>query len=243
MFIENIDDLPEVLKADFIESERDGKKGYQHKDTVALSNALASQKTKLDELRGKLTEFEAEKSKEIEAARLKALEEARNNKDVDAIEKRYQEQMADLEKRTAERVRGEVLKEVSAQRAAEKADVISSEISAEFAVNASATKMLKMFVSRLVKVGEDDGKDFYLDENGGATSLSRAGFIDELYKNPEVNFLLKNRVPTTGGGAANGGGLPANHAGKWSDYTEQQLAKIFTENPALFKQIQQTRGT
>ena len=117
MFVEKLDDLPEALRGDFVESEFDGKKGFQHKDTIALSNALKNAKSEKEELRNKfadvetrLSEFEKTKAQEIEDAKTKALESARSNKDVEAIEKRYQEQIADLEKTIRPHMAGIILR-------------------------------------------------------------------------------------------------------------------------------------
>ena len=54
MFVENIEDLPESMRGDFVESERDGKKGYQHKDTIALANAMKHAKAEREQLKEKL---------------------------------------------------------------------------------------------------------------------------------------------------------------------------------------------
>jgi len=49
MFVESLEKLPEELRGDFVESEFNGKKGFQHKDTIALANSLKNAKAERDQ--------------------------------------------------------------------------------------------------------------------------------------------------------------------------------------------------
>ena len=81
-----------------------------------LNSQLEAERQSRGEIESKLSDFEKEKQAAIEAAKAEALEQARSKGDVEAIEKRYQEQMADLEERTTKRVREETLTEVQKER-------------------------------------------------------------------------------------------------------------------------------
>lgn len=211
MFVESLEKVPEEWRGDFVEFELDGKKGYQHKDTIALANSLKNAKTERDQYRTKASEYEAQMSEaekkaqeRIEEAKRKALEEARSKGDVDAIEKRYQEQMADLERRTTERVRKEVEGEFKGKEAAQRQKSIAKELGLQYGVDNHAADTIRELLEKRIQIDADTGKEIYLDENGGATSLDRAGFEKEFFSSPRVIRLVKADVATTGGGMANG---------------------------------------
>ena len=210
MFVESLEKVPEEWRADFVEFELDGKKGFQHKDTVALANSLKNAKTERGQYRNKATEYEAQMSEaekkaqeRIEHARQKAMDEALTKGDKEEAQKRFNEQMADLEKRTAERVRKEVEGEFSVKIAKEKSDSLINELAAKYARDENAIKPLKKYISSFVSLDEN-GKQVFLDENGGATSLDAAGFEKEFFSNPAVGGLVKGVPTTVGGGLANG---------------------------------------
>lgn len=211
MFVENLESLPETMRADFVESEFNGKKGFQHKDTIALANSLKNAKAERDQYKTKAVEYETQMSEQenqtaakIEAAKAKALEDARSKGDVTEIEKRYQEQMADLEKRTAERVRGEVTTEFKTERANERKSAIAREIATLNAVDKDSADTLFEILERRIKIDPESGKEIFLDDKGGALSIDRAGFEKEFLSSPRVNRLVKAEIATSGGGLANG---------------------------------------
>ena len=212
MFVEKLDDLPESLQDQFVESEFEGKKGYQHKDTIALKNALTNAKAEKDELRNKytdvetrLTEFEKSKADEIEAAKTKALESARSTKDVDAIEQRYQEQIADLEKRSSETVNEykERLEKVNSTVKNSSIDAIVNDL-ASMATDKGRNAFKQLIKSR-IDYDSENGKYIFLDESGGATSLDTNGFKAEIAKDSFFDSLLASETAMQGGGNANGG--------------------------------------
>ena len=65
MFVESLEKLPEELRGDFVESEFNGKKGFQHKDTIALANSLKNAKAERDQYRTKATEYESQMSEAL----------------------------------------------------------------------------------------------------------------------------------------------------------------------------------
>lgn len=213
MFVEKLDDLPEALRADFVESEFDSKKGFQHKDTIALSNALKNAKAEKDDLRTKFTdvetrlsEFEKTRAQDIEDAKTKALESARTNKDVDAIEKRYQEQIADLEKRSSETVTEykERLEKVNGNVKKSSIDALVNDL-ASMATDKGRNAFKQLIKSR-IDYDSENGKHIFLDDAGGATSLDVSGFKAEIAKDSFFDSLLADPSSMEGGGGAKGSG-------------------------------------
>jgi len=214
MFVEKLEDLPESMHDQFEAYELDGKQGFQHKSTIALANSLKNAKaekqqtaSQLEALSSKLSEFEAKQEQAIEEARAKAMEEARSNKDVESIEKRYQEQMEDLRKRVAEETRNSTLQEVAEQRAAEKAETDAHKVGAELGVDSEAGELIAeiLIAQGRIKYDPSTGKPIYHDAKGGALSIDRAEFLNELRKEKRFARLLKSSEVTQGGGMANGG--------------------------------------
>ena len=191
---EQFEQVPDFLKTDYVQ---DGDV-YRHTSDLKVGKL----KTSLDNMDGKLKEFEKNEQAKIEAARQAALDEAKSKGDVKAIEERYQQQMADLEKRTAEKVRDEVTKEFTQKQADTKAAGIADTIAASRAVDARAEKALQKLIAGRVKLNPETGKEYFLDDNGSALSVDRAGFESMIAE--EYPHLVKATVTTTGAGNAQG---------------------------------------
>ncbi|AIM40764.1 putative capsid scaffold protein [Idiomarinaceae phage Phi1M2-2] len=240
MFVEKLDDLPESLQDQFEPYELDGKKGFQHKDTIALANSLKNAKaekaqtqTQLEEFKTKLEGFEQQQAKAIEDARAAALEEARSKGDVKAIEERYQQQMEDLRKRVEEETRATVTKEFTTKQAQQKANSIADKIGLSTGIDADAGEAIADLIRSRVEVDPDTGKEVYKDAKGGALSVDRDGFIAELKKERRFKFLMKGVPPSEGGGNANGsssGGAATKQATRdefnsWTPAKQKEFAK------------------
>ena len=238
MFVENIESLPEEMRGEFVESERDGKKGFQHKDTVALVNSMKNAKAERDELRNKfegvsskLSEFEKSQQDAIEKAKAAALDEARSNKDVDAIELRYQQQMADLEARVRQEAKDEATNEFKAQSANEKAASIAEKIGLELGIDSDDAEVITQLIRERVKVDPSTGKEIYHDTKGSALSVDRKGFVAEIKKESRFKRLIKAEVPTSGGLDVNGSG---GHGGA-GDYQDRKVTKTTNSYLATIK--------
>lgn len=211
MFVEDLESLPETMREQFVEFELDGKKGFSDKGSVALYNSMKNAKTerdeyrnKLDETNSKLSEFEASQAEKIEAAKAKALEDAKNNKDVDAIEKRYQEQMADLEKRVREEERNNVTTEFAEKSAAQKAESIADNIGLTLGIEKEDGETIAELIRNRVKVDATTGKEIYHDAQGSALSVDKNGFIEILKKEKRFSRLIKADLVTNSAGLLNG---------------------------------------
>lgn len=208
---EQFDELPEFIKNDYVEIEG----VYKHAGVVKLKQSLndvdSKYKTQLSEVNEKLNSFELSKKAEIEEATRKALAEAETSKDVERIKKIHAEQMADLEKRTAERVRGEVDKEYSLKFAKQSAEKeLLSIVAALKPVDDDAADLLKIDLARKQQVTED-GKIIYLNDDGSASTLDSKGFTEQAKKQARYKRLIQADHVVNGGermNGSNGGGAP-----------------------------------
>lgn len=210
---EQYDQLPDFIKTDY--QEVDG--AYKHagvlkmKDTLnGLDSKLKARESEFSQLNDRLTGFEEAKAKEIEEAKAKALEEAKSKGDVEAIEARYQEQMADLAKREREAGRLEAQKEFTVQAAKSKADAELTEIVAALKpVNDGAAKLIRAFLATKQQV-TDDGKIIYLNDDGSASSLDKSGFLAEQVKSDMFDHVRAAPETSKGGGKTNGSKVAAS---------------------------------
>lgn len=206
---EEFEQIPEFLRNEYTEQE-DGT--YVH----GLSKTLKSNLNDLDnknktltsqfnELEEKMNTFESKKAEDIEAAKAKALEDARSKKDVEEIERQYQEKMADLEQRVSDRVRGEVTNEFTVKQATDSLNNDVKLLATELAVDDSAKVALELLIKQRTKI-DDNGVRVYMGEDGSALSITELkAFKEELAKSPSLSRLVKGELPSNGGGLLNGG--------------------------------------
>lgn len=233
MFVEDLETLPEEIRDQFEPYELDGKKGFQHKDTTALANALKNAKTekedyrsKYTEISNKLSEHEKSQAEKIEQAKQEALEKAKSNGDVEAIEKRYQEQMADLERRVREEARQEASNEFLQEQAVKDANAIADKIGLTLGVDTDSGEAIADLIRSRVKKDPKTGQEIYHDTKGGALSVDRNGFIELLKKESRFARLMKAEFATNGGGNANG----SNNQGGASILSKNQAAQDAIKN-------------
>lgn len=199
--------LPEAVQAEY--EEKDGK--YIHVSegkALALKESLDNlDKKRKDELSGlqsQIDEINAKKEQEIKDAREAALTEAKSKGDIEAIEKRYQEQMDDLKNRTAQETRAEVEREFHTKNV-DTQITSTAELFSQSAIDDESKPMLEMFAKSRMK--NEDGKLIYLNADGSASSITDPKvFLYELKKEQSVKRLIKADNPAGGGGLANGSG-------------------------------------
>lgn len=198
--------LPDAVKSDY--EEKDGQFYHVSEGKAAalkqsLDNFDAKYKSEVGTLQSQIDEINAKKEQEIKDAREAALAEAKNKGDVDAIEQRYQEQMADLEKRVQAQTRAEVEKEFHT-KSVDNQIKSAAELFAQLAVDDDSKSMLELFAKNRMK--NEDGKMIFLNADGSASSVTDAKqFLSELKSDPAVKRLVKADNPVSGGGLANGG--------------------------------------
>lgn len=203
---EQYEQLPDFAKSEYVEVNGEYKHGglVKVKQTAdELNGKLETERREREQLSKRLEEIEASQAQKIEEARKQALEQARNKGDVAEIEKRYQEQMADLEKRTAERVRSETLAEISSQRAEEKADALTQKLASSIALEGAEDTLVELLRKRIT-IDVNSGKPVFLNLDGSASTLDEKEFAAEVKKTAKYKYLVKADVPSKNGGLLNG---------------------------------------
>lgn len=223
---EDFDALPEKAQAAFT---LDGDEYVPVKDAKLkqtlndLDSKYKSAEQKSKELEDRLAGFEAAKQQEIEAVRAKELENARTKGDVKAIEERYQQQMADLEKRVREEAKNEAVSEFKTQQAQEKASSLADKIGLTVGVDAESGELIADAIRQRIKIDPQTGEKIFHDAKGSALSIDEAGFIKEVANEKRFARLVKGDIVTTGGGNVkgnNGGSAPSGN-----ENSEAQAAK------------------
>lgn len=200
---EQFEQLPEFVRGDY-EKAGEVYRPVAEGKLSALKGSLNDLDSKYKQANSRIEEIERSKAQEIENAKAEALKTARSKGDVEAIEKRYQEQMADLEKRNGETMKQfeERIAKMSGTIKTKERSLIVSDIAKELKVFDDSGKLFSKMIQDRIDVDPETGKVTFLDENGGATSLDKAGFIAELAKDSAYDRLRQANVAT--GGNANG---------------------------------------
>jgi tetratricopeptide (TPR) repeat protein len=200
---EQFESLPEFVKGDY-EQAGDVYRPVAEGKLSALKGSLNDLDAKYKQANTRIEEIEKGKAAEIERAKEEALKTARNKGDVDAIEKRYQEQMADLEKRNGETLKQyeDRIAKLSGSIKTKERSLLVGNIAQELKVFDESKKLFSKLIEGRIDVDPETGKVTYLDENGGATSLDAAGFVAELAKDSAYDRLRQAAV--SNGGQANG---------------------------------------
>ena len=192
--------LPEFAKADFVEV--DGV--YRHAGFVKVKKTADDLDTKYRASNEKISAIESSKAAEIEAAKNAALELARSKGDVTAIEKRYQEQLADIERRNGETAKQqeERLNKLLSTTKAKSIDSIVAELAAD--ATDDGREAYKRLIRQRIDYDAENGQYTFLDDAGSATALDLKGFRAESAKEAMFKPLLKAAHRVDGGGHANG---------------------------------------
>lgn len=196
--------LPEELKKAF--TKVDGSDEYDNGEESAtgLKTALQKEKEEAAKLKGKLDQFETAKAAEIEAARKKAVEEARTKGDFKTVEDDYKRRIKELE-------------EANRKAATERENAIKAE-----AVNKQVDELAKMFVSPALaksfiksRLTAElvDGSPIVrvLDKDGKASAAS----VEDLKKEYLTDSELKSSLVASKG-SGGGSGLPPVSGGAGS---------------------------
>lgn len=238
LFFETLEEVPEQFRADYVESEYEGKKGFQHKKVVALANAYKAEKQEKSSLREKWDEYESriesEKQAEVERKLKEQLEEALKNNSLDKSKEVYEQKLAHLEQQSKAREES-FNKRLEALAAKQKA-ALASEFSS---IATDAGKMaFERLIQSMVQVDPETGEETYFDENGNATSLDKKGFVEFLKQNSLFMPLIKAETSTKGGGWLQGGtGGNGGVRKKFNEYNSQELVEIKRNNPAEYQRL------
>jgi len=203
IFYENLEQVPEEFRADFVESEFEGKKGFQHKKVVALANAYKSEHEESRKLKDVLAEQEKIKAAAIEQARKDALEEAKKAQNFEEYDKRHKEILEDARNRAIEEGRNAYAKELAAERAKERKANIVEKLSNK-AVSESAKKAMAVILERMIDINPETGAETILDLSGKATAITLDSIGSEIGKMDVFENLIAKELPTSNAGGANG---------------------------------------
>lgn len=234
---EQFEQLPDFVKGDY---EKAGEVYIPVAEGKmrAMKGTLNDLDSKYKQANSRIEEIERGKAQEIESAKAEALKTARSKGDVEAIEKRYQEQMDDLQRRTGETVKQyeDRLKVRDDRYITTERKSVIGEVAKELKVFDDSGKLFSKMIQDRIDVDPETGKVTFLDENGGATSLDKAGFIAELAKDAAFDRLRQANVST--GGLANGNNSTGGGAAKkFTDYTGAELKALRASKPAEYERL------
>jgi hypothetical protein len=199
-------------------------------NVAGLKSAFEKEKTENAERGKKLSEFESTKAAEIEAARKKALDEARTSGEFKPIEDDYKRQLKEL------------------KDANDKAKTEGETRVKQDAIDKHAAELGKMFVSpslampaiksRLVAELDAEGKAIVrvLDKDGKASAASVEDLRKEFLTTPELKGSIV-ASQGSGGGATDtsggGGSTPKTLADFKGNLTEE--SRFANANPEAYK--------
>lgn len=227
---EQYDALPEWMQKDLV---KDGDV-YKHAGLLKVKQTADSLNGEKQALANQLAEFQANEAARIAEAERKAYEKAKKEGNVDELEKQFRQQIEDAKRRADETAAQ--FKERMTKLAMKEQKALAVQIAAKYAVDEHSQDLLADLLVRQIQVDVESDQVVFLDANGSALSVDRAGFEAELLKTPRYQRLLKADVTTVGGGKATGnnGGSASK---KPEEYTEQERVQLFKTNPTLFYQL------
>lgn len=233
---EQFEQLPEFIKGDYVEVDGFYKHGgfLKVKSTAdTLDKERKQAAIERERIEHELHEYRKAEKERLEAAQREAYERAKAEGNTDELEKRWQEKLQDAQRRvdeTERQFKDRMKRLADKQRAA-----VAQELAAKYAVE-GAEEAFKRLVRSYIEIDPETDSETYLDDNGSATSLNRAGFESELKNNPLFARLIKAEIATSGGGNAKGSSIGSANK-KPSEYTEQERVQLFRQNPALFNKL------
>lgn len=205
LFFNTLEEVPEEFRLDYVESELDGKKGFQHKRVVSLVNALNTTKADKERIKEKFDKYEADELKRIEEVTKKAeadaLEKAKNSGEWSQMEEILNQKIMDADRRAVESEEKANKRLLDIAKTQEKS--IASNIAAKYSID-GAEQALERLIAPYITIDPDTGARSYLDDEGNATSLDDKGFVAELYTKALFKPLLAGNPTTTGGGQSKG---------------------------------------
>lgn len=243
IFFESLDAIPEDERDNYVESEWDGKKGYQHKDVAKLAHAYKETKAKrdadrarLEELESKVSGFEEEKRKAAEEAEKKAYEKAKKEGNVEELEQRHQQQLEHERKTGYEEGYQAAKKEFSEQAAKQTAQSIANKLAAKLAVDEYSAEILQEQFVKSIQVDPESQEQVFLDSEGKATTWKLEDYEKQVINNPRFKRLIKADVVTNGGGMANGSNGSNAPRKPLKEMTDAERLEFKRRDPLGFQQ-------
>lgn len=222
------DTLPDEVKSQF--EEVNGEYSHLAEGKAAalkksLNDLNAKKEAEKEAAQAALAEAEKSKADEVAAATAKALEDAIKTNNKDDIKTRYEEMLAHQKAQAEAQIlelqqknEGFITKSKESARGATLA-----EIKSKLKVYDDCASVFDLKYGSRIDVCPDTGKRTYLDENGSATSLDDAGFLESISSDPAVS-RMREASPPSSGGMAQGSGNSAGSAQNSTDQTAKAAA-------------------
>lgn len=214
---EQFGQLPEFLKGDY---EQNGEV-YRHRSEGKLAAVKATADSLDQKARGyeqRLRDIEAKSEEDRTKAEQAALDKLKKEGKVDEIladaERRHGESQKQFEAR---------IEKLSNQIKTDQRNLEINSIAAKLEVFDDSKALFAKLIKDRIDIDPETGKKTFLDENGGATSMSQDEFIATLEKDAAYNRMRKANVNS--GGNANGNNSNSNDAGGAQNNPAAEAAK------------------
>lgn len=227
---EQYDELPEWMQKDLV---KDGDV-YKHAGFLKVKKTADTNDEEKRKLAEELNQYKSAEKNRLEEAERKAYERALKDGNVDELQRRFEQQISDAQKRADESA--SQFKERMAKLAQKEQRALAVQIAAKYAIDEDSQDLLIDALMLQIQVDVESDTTVFLDAKGSALSVDRAGFEAEFVKTPRYQRLLKADVTTTGGGKTNGNNRDSASK-KPEEYTEQERVALFKQNPTLFNQL------
>lgn len=225
---EQYNELPEWMQKDLV---KDGDV-YKHAGLMKVKATADELNGKFEDVSLRLSDYESKEAERIAEAERKAYEKAKKEGNVDELERRYQQQIEDAQRRADETAAQ--FKERLQKLADKQKQAVASELS-ELATE-KGKAAFKRLIANMIQVDAETDTITFLDDAGSATSLDQAGFIAELKNSELFAPLIKSDAVTNGGGHANGSDV-GSASKKPEEYTEKDRTELYLRDPNRFKQL------
>ena len=200
-YYDSLEEVPESERSEYTESEFEGKQVFQHKQFVALANALQKEKEAKQGIKSKFDEYEKQEADRLTQAEQRAYEKALKEGRTEEVERLLKQKLADAENRASEQ------ESQYKQRLQAIADQKRDAIAAELATHAmpTAKPAFERLVKSIIHVDPETFEETFLDDAGNATSLKKGEVLTGLLAKSDVFKALLPADPTaTGAGLVNG---------------------------------------
>lgn len=233
---EQYEQVPDFLKGDY---EQVGDT-YQHKaegKAAALKQSMNSLNDKFNGAQTQINEIEAKRQADIEAAKQQALEEARKSGDWETGEQRYKEMLDDANKRheAAMAEKQSSFDSLAGTVKASKKEAMLSDFRSKLGVFPESAKLFDTVIGQKIDIDPLTGSAVFLGDDGGATSLDAAGFLQTIESDQAFNHIRKADISGQGGMAQGSNSAGGAHK-SLKDMTVSEQVAFANEHPEEYKQ-------
>lgn len=210
---------------------------YKKVDDVYILQAenedVTGLKNKVDELLGKLSNEKDAKEEAVRAAKEAARAKAKEDGDIEAIEKSWKDKLAAKEL--------ELTQKIESKEAFIRSMLVDSTAVSVANEISDSPELLELAIKPRLTVDEKDGQPFtrVLDAEGKPSAMTVEELKKEFIDNAKYAAVIKGSQ-ATGCGARGNSGNGGQAAKNWGDYSEAELVHISKNNPEMYKEIKNT---